>query len=164
MLVPTGGLFASGKFDQYKRDIPYATLAQAFDGLVRPLLSKTEAELNEWRITLREALGPNGQLIVDLVPELELSIGKQIPIPVLPPRDAQRRFQLVVRRFILNLVVNAVQAMSDLTEGPRRPDVISVMALPSPYQSGNKEGYHFGSHKSSEVLVTVQDSGRGSKP
>ncbi len=44
-LVPPRGLFASGKFDQYKRDIPYATLAQAFQSLIRPLLSKSEEEL-----------------------------------------------------------------------------------------------------------------------
>jgi PAS domain S-box-containing protein len=100
VLVPPRGLFASGKFDQYKRDIPYATLAQAFDALIRPLLSKTEAELNHWRDTLRRAVGPNGQLMVDLIPELELIIGKQLSIPELPPQDAQRRFQMVVRQFI----------------------------------------------------------------
>src|SRR4029077_4161574 len=64
-------LFASGKFDQYKRDIPYATLAQAFQTLVRPLLSNTEADLRVWRDGLREALGPNGQLIADIVPDLK---------------------------------------------------------------------------------------------
>jgi PAS domain S-box-containing protein len=100
VLVPPRGLFAWGKFDQYKRDIPYATLAQAFDSLIRPLLSKSEAEFNYWCDVLREALGPNGQLMVDLVPELELLVGKQVPLPDLPPQDAQRRFQLVVRRFI----------------------------------------------------------------
>src|SRR3989454_10970580 len=99
-LVPPRGLFASGKSDQYKRDIPYATLAQAFQSLVRPLLSKTEAELRIWRDALREALGPNGLLIVDLVPELRHIIGEQPPVSVLPPQDAQRRFQLVFRRFI----------------------------------------------------------------
>jgi PAS domain S-box-containing protein len=99
-LVPPRGLFASGKFDQYKRDIPYATLAQAFQGLLRPLLSKSEAELRNWRDALREALGPNGLLIVDLVPELKLIIGEQPPVPEVPPQDAQRRFQLVLRRFI----------------------------------------------------------------
>ena len=91
--MPPRGLFASGKFDQYKRDIPYATLAQAFQSLVRPLLGKSEAELERWRDALREALGPNGQLIVDLVPELKLIIGEQPPVPELPPQDAQRRFQ-----------------------------------------------------------------------
>ena len=100
VLVPPRGLFASGKFDQYKRDIPYATLAQAFQSLVRPLLGKSEAELRNWRDALHEALGPNGPLIVDLVPELKLIIGEQPPVPDLPPQDAQRRFQLVFRRFI----------------------------------------------------------------
>ena len=99
-LVPPRGLFASGKFDQYKRDIPYATLAQAFQSLLRPLLTKNEAELSKWRDALREAVGPNGQLIVDLVPELKLIIGEQPPVPELPPQHAQGRFQLVFRRFI----------------------------------------------------------------
>src|SRR5467141_4602488 len=99
-LVPLRGLFASGKFDQYKRDIPYATLAQAFQNLVRPLLGQCETELCHWRDSLREALGPNGQLIVNLVPELEFVIGKQPPVPELPPQDAKNRFQLVFRRFL----------------------------------------------------------------
>ena len=99
-LVPPRALFASGKFDQYKRDIPYATLAQAFQSLVRPLLSKKEDDLRKWRDALCEALEPNGLLIVDLVPELKHVIGEQPPVPELPPSEAQRRFQLVFRRFI----------------------------------------------------------------
>jgi predicted ATPase len=70
VLVPPRGLFASGKFDQYKRDIPYATLAQAFQSLVRPLLAS-------WRQALLEALGPNGRLMVDLVPARSLPPGNQ---------------------------------------------------------------------------------------
>ena len=99
VLVPPRGLFASGKFDQYKRDIPYATVAQAFQGLVRQILSKSESELHNWRNDLREALDPNGLLMVDLIPELELVIGEQPPVADLSPQDAQRRFQLVLRRF-----------------------------------------------------------------
>ena len=56
--LPPRGLFASGKFDQYKRDIPYATFAQAFQTLVRSLLGKPDAELAVWRAALRDALGP----------------------------------------------------------------------------------------------------------
>ncbi|MGO7424682.1 serine/threonine protein kinase, partial [Rhizobium ruizarguesonis] len=94
-LAPPRGLFASGKFDQYKRDIPYATLAQAFQSLVRELLAKSDADLALWRETLRETLGPNGRLMVDLVPDLKLIIGDQPPVPELPPQEAQRRFELV---------------------------------------------------------------------
>jgi PAS domain S-box-containing protein len=99
VLVPPRGLFAAGKFDQYKRDIPYATLAQAFQSLVRSLLTQSEEELGRRRACLIDALGPNGQLIVNLVPELELVIGKQPPVAELPPQDAKNRFQLVLRRF-----------------------------------------------------------------
>ncbi|AJD39932.1 multi-sensor signal transduction multi-kinase nodulation NodV-like protein [Rhizobium gallicum bv. gallicum R602sp] len=100
VLVPPRGLFASGKFDQYKHDIPYATLAQAFQGLLKGLLAKSEADLAPWRQALSETMGPNGQLMVDLVPELKLIIGDQPPVAELPPQDAQRRFQLIFRRFI----------------------------------------------------------------
>ena len=99
-LVPPRGLFAAGKFDQFKRDIPYATLAQAFQSLIRPLLSAKEDELHRWREVLRDALAPNGLLIVDLVPELKFIIGEQPPVPELSPKEAQRRFQLLFRRFI----------------------------------------------------------------
>lgn len=100
VLVPSQGLFAAGKFDQYKRDIPYSTLAQAFQSLVRALLGKSDADLSGWRDVLSDALGPNGRLMVDLVPELKLIVGEQPAVPELPPQDAQRRFQLVFRRFI----------------------------------------------------------------
>ena len=100
VLVPPRAFFAAGKFDQYKRDIPYSTLAQAFQGLVRPLLAMGDSQLGAWREALGAALGPNGQLMVDLVPELKFVIGEQKPVPELPPQDAQRRFQLVLRRFL----------------------------------------------------------------
>jgi PAS domain S-box-containing protein len=100
VLVPPRGLFASGKFDQYKRNIPYWTLAQAFQSLVRPLLAKSETELGKWREAFQQALGPNGRLIADLVPELELIIGQQPAVPDLAPQDAKARFQLVFRRFV----------------------------------------------------------------
>ena len=100
VLVPPRGLFAAGKFDQYKRDIPYATLAQALQALIRPLLGKSEAELAPWRAALTEALGPNGQLMVTLIPELELLVGPQPPAPEVSPRDAQRRFQMVFQHLL----------------------------------------------------------------
>src|SRR5712692_604148 len=100
VLVPPRGLFASGKFDQYKRDIPYTTLAQAFQTLIRQILVKSVAEVSHWRHALQEALGPNGQLIINLIPEVEFLIGKQPPVPDLPPQDARNRFQLVFRRFL----------------------------------------------------------------
>jgi len=99
-LVPPRSLFASGKFDQYKRDIPYATIAQAFQGLIRPLLSRPEAELSKWQDDLRQALSPNGSLLVDLVPELKLILGEQPPVAPLPPQEAKTRAHLAFRQFL----------------------------------------------------------------
>jgi PAS domain S-box-containing protein len=100
VLVPPRGLFAAGKFDQYKRDVPYATLAQAFQMLVRQILVKSEAEVDHWRRVLLDALGPNGQLMIEFIPEVEFVIGKQPPVAELPPQEARGRFQLVFRRFL----------------------------------------------------------------
>jgi PAS domain S-box-containing protein len=100
VLLPRRGLFAAGKFDQYNRDIPYATLAQAFQSLVRQLLGKKDVELSRWRQALREALGPNGQLMVNLIPELALIIGDQPPVAKLAPQDAQNRFLLAFRQLL----------------------------------------------------------------
>jgi predicted ATPase/signal transduction histidine kinase len=100
VLVQPRGLFATGKFDQRKRDVPYATLAQAFQMLVRQILVKGEAEVAHWRVALLEALGTNGQLIVNLIPEVEFIIGKQPPVAELPPQEARGRSQLVLRRFL----------------------------------------------------------------
>jgi PAS domain S-box-containing protein len=99
-LVLPRGWFASGKADQYKRDIPYSTLAQAFHGLVRSLLSKSPAELLDWRRDLLAALDPYGRLITDLVPDLALIIGEQPRLPLLDPQQAKGRFQRLFRRFI----------------------------------------------------------------
>ncbi|UVL86500.1 AAA family ATPase [Pseudomonas sp. B21-028] len=99
-LVPPRGLFASGKFDQYRRDIPYSTLVQAFQSLVRTLLGKSEAELATWREALQEALDANARLMTDLIPELKLIIGEPPAVTSLDPQQEQRRFLLVFRRFI----------------------------------------------------------------
>jgi hypothetical protein len=99
-LVAHSGLFASGKFDQHKKDIPYTTVTQAFQKLVRQILSKSDQEVSQWQDRLVEALGTNGQLISNLLPELELVIGKQTPVPDLPPQDADNRFKIAFRRFL----------------------------------------------------------------
>ena len=99
-LVPSRGLFASGKFDQFKRDIPYSTLAQAFHGVVGSLLARDEEELGQWRRRLLDALGPNGALIINLVPEVEFIIGQQPPVADLAPVETYERFQMVFRQFV----------------------------------------------------------------
>ncbi len=99
-LVSARGLFAVGKFDQYKRDIPYATLAQAFQGLLRQVLGKSNEELARWRSELLQALGFNGSLMINLIPELVHIIGEQPPVPDLSGPEALKRFRLVFQQLI----------------------------------------------------------------
>jgi predicted ATPase len=99
-IVLPRGFFIAGKFDKHKSDIPYGTLAQAFQTLIRQILGKSEEEVDQWRGALLEAIAPNGQLITNLVPELELIIGQQPIVPGLPPKETQHRFQAVFRRFL----------------------------------------------------------------
>jgi serine/threonine protein kinase len=99
-IVLPRGLFIAGKFDQHKRDIPYSTFAQAFQSLVGQILSKSKEEVSHWREDIRQAIGPNGRLITNLIPELDLIIGQQSPVPPLPPQEMQHRFQAVFRRFL----------------------------------------------------------------
>ncbi|WP_228060517.1 AAA family ATPase [Coleofasciculus sp. LEGE 07092] len=94
------GYFISGKFDQYQRDIPYSAVIKAFRGLVRQLLTESTAQLAEWRNHILTALGRNGQVIADVIPEVELIVGKQPLLPSLPPTEALNRFNLVFQNFI----------------------------------------------------------------
>jgi predicted ATPase/class 3 adenylate cyclase/tRNA A-37 threonylcarbamoyl transferase component Bud32 len=94
------GYFTEGKFDQFQRSVPYSAIVSAFKGLVRQLLGESEAELEEWRSKLLAAFGSNGQVIIDVIPEVELIVGKQPPVPVLGASESQSRFNLVFGNFI----------------------------------------------------------------
>lgn len=99
-IIRERGFYLAGKFDQYKRDIPYAIISQAFGDLVRQLLTLSEARLETWRRAIQEAVGIHGQLLVDLIPDLELIIGRQRPVAELQPTEAQNRFHIVFMRFL----------------------------------------------------------------
>ncbi|MDY6783250.1 MAG: AAA family ATPase [Cyanobacteriota bacterium] len=94
------GYFISGKFDQIQRDIPYASLIQAFRSLVQQLLTESEAKINHWRERLQAELGETGRVITDVIPEVELIIGSQPSLPELPPAELRNRFNLVFQKFI----------------------------------------------------------------
>ena len=100
VIVLPRGIFISGKYDQRLRDIPYATLAQAFQGLVRQILTGQDADIERWRNSIREAVGKQGRLLTDLIPELTILIGLQPPVPALSPLETQLRFQSAFRNFV----------------------------------------------------------------
>jgi tRNA A-37 threonylcarbamoyl transferase component Bud32 len=94
------GYFIAGKFDQFGRNIPYSAVVSAFAGLVRQLLSESEDQLQQWQNKLLTALGTNGQIIINVIPEVELIIGKQAPVPEVGATEAQNRFNRVFQKFI----------------------------------------------------------------
>ena len=102
-MVGTGGLFISGKFDQFQRGQPYSSLSSAFRQFFRSIMTGTKKQLAQWRKKLKIAVGNNGQVLVDLIPELGALLG-DLPVPSeVPPAEAEQRLQLLFRRFVCAL-------------------------------------------------------------
>ncbi|WP_164931928.1 EAL domain-containing protein [Janthinobacterium sp. 17J80-10] len=100
-IVAAGGIYLSGKFDQYKRNIPYVTIVQAIQEFIRRMLSEPEAKVAAWRAAIQDAVGSQGNLLVDVVPELTYIIGpQQSPAVLLDPSGAENRLLTVFRKFI----------------------------------------------------------------
>ena len=105
-IVAQRGNFISGKFEQFKRGIPYASLIQAFQQFVRQVLTDREEVIKGWKTKLLDALGKNAQVMVDVIPELELIIGSQPPVGELAPAEAENRLHEVVRGFVRSLAAD----------------------------------------------------------
>ena len=99
-IVRQRGYFIKGKYDQFNRDIPFSAWVQAFQSLMRQLLTESKNSVQIWKDKILEALGENGQVIIDVIPELERIIGKQEPAPELEGNAAQNRFNLLFGKFI----------------------------------------------------------------
>ena len=99
-IVAKRGIFVAGKFEQYKRDIPYFTIVQAFREVMLDILAESADSVVAWRRRIQAALGPNGQLIVDLIPQVGLVIGAQPPVPELSLGEAEIRLRRVLREFV----------------------------------------------------------------
>lgn len=99
-LVRERGYFISGKFDQFQRSTPYASLIQAFQDLIRQLLTESDSQIARWREKLLAVFGPNGQIIIDVIPEVELIVGPQPRVAELGPLEAQNRFNLLFQAFV----------------------------------------------------------------
>jgi len=94
------GYFASGKFDQFQKNIPYSAITQAFNQFCRYLLIENAESLANWQTKILTAVGNNGQIIIDVIPDLELIIGKQPPVAEVSATEAQNRFQMFFSNFI----------------------------------------------------------------
>jgi hypothetical protein len=99
-VVERRGWFCTGKFDQFTRDVPYTAVAQAIEDLVRQVRMRPLPVVEALRNAVLDAVGPNGGVLVEVVPELERLIGSVPPPPVLGPAEAQIRFHRVVLQFV----------------------------------------------------------------
>jgi predicted ATPase/serine phosphatase RsbU (regulator of sigma subunit)/tRNA A-37 threonylcarbamoyl transferase component Bud32 len=99
-IVHQRGYFITGKFDQFKRNIPYDSLIQAIRDLIRQLLTESEERITHWRTNLQKAFGSNGQVLIQVIPEIELIVGSQPDLAELNPTEAQNRFNKVFQDFI----------------------------------------------------------------
>jgi predicted ATPase/class 3 adenylate cyclase/putative methionine-R-sulfoxide reductase with GAF domain len=94
------GYYVAGKFDQLQREVPYASIVQAFRSLLRQWLTESQPRVAGWRAALQVALGVNARVLVDVIPELGVLLGDTPPAPELAPAEAQIRFHRVLDAFI----------------------------------------------------------------
>ncbi|BCL38242.1 ATP-binding sensor histidine kinase [Nostoc sp. MS1] len=99
-IIRQRGYFISGKFEQFKRNIPYAALIQSFQELTQQLLTESHERIVVWKQQLLEAFGDIGQVIIDVIPEIEKIVGQQPSVPQLGATESQNRFNRVFQNFI----------------------------------------------------------------
>ncbi|MBI4784345.1 MAG: AAA family ATPase [Oscillatoriophycideae cyanobacterium NC_groundwater_1537_Pr4_S-0.65um_50_18] len=99
-IVRQHGYFIKGKFDQFNRNIPLSAFVQALRNLIGQLLSESDEQLEQWKTQVLAAVGENGQVLIDVIPELEQIIGRQPHAPELSGSATQNRFNLLFQKFV----------------------------------------------------------------
>jgi serine/threonine protein kinase len=169
-ITARGGTFVTGKFDQFNRGSPYASLLGACRGLLRGLLGGTDAEIAVWRDRLQGVVASNGGVLTPMLPELAAIIGTQPEAPVLPPAEADRRFRTLFRGFVRALASaeNPLVLMLDdlqwsdlptlelLTSLATDPDT-RYLLLVGVYRSNEVDGAH-------PLALTLEDLKRQGVP
>ncbi|MEH2056586.1 MAG: AAA family ATPase [Nostoc sp.] len=98
-IVRQRGYFIKGKYDQFQRNIPFSAFVQAFRDLIGELLSESDVQIQQWRNQILSAVGENGQVIIEVIPELSRIIGEQPSVIELSGTAAQNRFNLLFQTF-----------------------------------------------------------------
>jgi predicted ATPase/signal transduction histidine kinase/tRNA A-37 threonylcarbamoyl transferase component Bud32 len=99
-IVRQRGYFIKGKFDQFNRNIPLSAFVQAFRDLMGQLLSESDAQMQIWKTKILEAVGENGQVLIEVIPELRNIIGTQPAAQELSGSAAENRFNRVMQKFV----------------------------------------------------------------
>ncbi len=94
------GYFLKGKFNEYETNVPFQALLQAFRDFAKSIITQEDETIQYWRKLILDAVGGNGRLLIDSIPEFEIILGEQSPLPDLPPTEAQSRFRITIQNFV----------------------------------------------------------------
>jgi predicted ATPase/signal transduction histidine kinase len=146
--------FIKGKFDQLHRDIPFSAFVQAFQSLMRQLLTEADDRLLEWRIRILSSLGENSQVLIDVIPELEQIIGAQPPVAELSGNAAENRFKRLFQKF-LQIFATAEHPLVVFLDDLQWADVASLQLIQL-VMSETKQPYLLliGAYRENEVHET----------
>lgn len=148
------GYFISGKFDQYKQETPYSAIIEAFQNLISQLLTTSAEEIAVWQKQIQTALGNNGKIIIDLIPELEILIGPQPDVPILEGQAIQNRFHRVFQQFT-NVFSQAKHPLVLFLDDLQWADTASLKLIQ--YLVSNPNAKYFlliGAYRDNEVKLT----------
>jgi predicted ATPase/signal transduction histidine kinase/CheY-like chemotaxis protein len=153
-IVSQQGYFISGKFDQLKRNIPYAALIQAFQDLIQQLLTESTDKIAIWQTKLLEAFGSSGQVIIDVIPEVEQIIGSQPDVLQLGYTESQHRFNRVFQQFI-HIFCKPENPLVVFLDDLQWADSASLKLIQSLFTNGNSQYLLvIGAYRDNEVSVT----------
>ena len=152
-ITQTKGYFISGKFDQYQRNIPYSAILSAFRDLIKQLLTETETALQNWREKLLEALGINSSVIIEVIPELELILGKQPPVLEAGLTEAQNRFNFTFQNFI-QVFTKSDKPLTLFLDDLQWADAASLKLMQVLMSASSPGLFMIGAYRDNEVSAT----------
>ena len=170
-IVKQRGYFVKGKFDQFNRNIPLSAFVQALRDLIMQLLTESDKQLQQWKTNILEAVGENGQVILEVIPELETIIGQQPPTTELSGTAAQNRFNFLFQKFIQLFTTKShplVMFLDDL----QWADSASLKLIQLLTRSEANSGYLLliGAYRDNEVspahplILTLEEINKGGAP
>ncbi|MDC3954357.1 AAA family ATPase [Polyangium jinanense] len=150
-LARAKGYYTSGKFDQFNRDTPYSAVIQAFDGLVRQILTESTERIQAWQRAWLEALGQNGQVICDVLPSMAHVLGPQPVVPALGPVEAQNRLSRCFVQFV-SVVARRAHPLVFFLDDLQWIDLASLDLLRALLADDSLESFFFcGAYRDNEV-------------
>lgn len=151
-IVRHRGYFTSGKFDIYQKNIPYSSIIQALRNLIRTFLTESQERIAQWQSRVLAAVGQNGRVLIDVIPELEVLLGPQPAVPPLPPLEARNRFHGLFDRF-LGCLASAESPLTLFIDDLQWCDVASFDFLTTVFANPDEHPYLLllGAYRDNEV-------------